>query len=184
MLIISGQTLLFSSTVWIYQHLNCLCVATGVCGVYLWERNFSALCQNSLGIAELKEARLCEGDEGWLCLTAQAAFFLVTLMGKKTSSAVLPQLPQVSYLVCGHGQIQWDRCICSLQVIGLTEFSLKLSLKQIPGVAWLHLIGYLLEVTGRFGNLMYINLILMFNRAADTVSLCLFVFALLKELEW
>lgn len=82
-LIISGLTLLLSSTVWIYRHLNCLCVATGVHGAYLWERNFSVLCWNNLRRAELKEARLCEGDREWLCLTAQAAFLLVIDTGKK-----------------------------------------------------------------------------------------------------
>lgn len=65
-LIISGLTLLLSSTVWIYQHLNYLCVATGVHGASLWERNFSVLCWSNLERAELKEAHLCEGDREWL----------------------------------------------------------------------------------------------------------------------
>lgn len=96
-----------------------------------------------MGIAELKEACLCEGDRGWLCLTAQAAFLLVTDTGKKTSfSSVAPpssgllllELPGVSGR---HNRIE---CICSPPSNSSRGVLGKIVLGEISGVACLRLI--------------------------------------------
>lgn len=138
------------------------------------------LCRNSLGIAELKEALLCEGDG----VTDSTGCISSCHWGEKTSCCgVAPASSGLLSLGLWSGADTTGQCICSLpsnsshRVLGKTVLRAGISCSLATPNS-----GENLEVRGRFGNLMDFNLILMFNRAA--VSLCLFKFALLVELEW